>query len=87
MSQPTPDKCYSLPRSIAVQIKFIDLQVEFTSTGCVDWIEDSLSACVVESLSLLSALSLSSKHWKVWEIINSSNEVLNGENKTQTAKG
>ena len=36
MSQPTPDKCYSLPRSIAVQIKFIDLQVEFTSTGCVD---------------------------------------------------
>jgi len=27
---------YSLPRSIAVQIKFIDLQVQFTSTGCVD---------------------------------------------------
>ena len=36
ISQPTPGKCYSLPRSIAVQIKFIDLQVQFTSTGCVD---------------------------------------------------
>jgi len=34
ISQPTPGKCYSLPRSL--QIKFIDLQVEFTSTGCAD---------------------------------------------------
>jgi hypothetical protein len=42
--------------SIAVEIKFVDLQVEFTSTGCV-----SLLACLVESLSLLSALSLSLK--------------------------